>query len=327
MHISISLDKAGQIQINEPLDRSAKRLKGCSLLITPLNYTLIDIETTGLNPYFDSIIEIACIKFRNGFEIDRFQSLIQPDQRYDDNTFVDDFIISFTGITNEMLETAPKFDTIFADLWNFLKDELIVGHNVNFDINFLYDSFQCHNNIIFNNDYVDTLRLSRHILPELDHHGLNDLTDHFEISLPHHRALNDCLITQEVLLNLTKIITDKHIDLTTFSKPLNLKTLQNNGTIVCKDHIFYDKICVFTGTLESLSRKNAAQLVVNIGGHCENNITKYTNFLIIGGQHSPFIKDGKSSKMKKAEKLILDGQDLKIISENTFYDLLTDFIK
>jgi len=334
LKISISLDKNGQLQVNENYGaKLSKRLKGQSLLNVPSNYTMIDLETTGFNPSFDSIIEVACIKFRNGSEIDRFQSLIQPDERYDDNTFIDDFITSLTGITNEMLETAPKFDSICTSLWEFLQDELIVGHNVNFDVNFLYDNFQnCNNNIVFNNDFVDTLRLARRTLPELNHHRLDDLTDYFQIDLPHHRALNDCLMTQDVLLNMSKIITDKGIDLSSSHKRskhqhVDLKNLQCTNSVVFEDHIFYDKNCVFTGVLESLPRKDAAQLVVNIGGHCENNVTTHTNFLIIGSQHSPLIKDGKSSKMKKAEKLILDGQDLKIISENTFYDLIADFMK
>lgn len=334
MDISISLDKNGQLQMNETYNnKSSKRAKGHSLLTTPSNYTLIDLETTGLDPSFDSIIEIACIKFRNSSEIDRFQSLIQPDKRYDDNAFIDDFITSLTGITNDMLETAPKFDSVSTSLWEFLQGELIVGHNVNFDINFLYDNFQCsNNNLIFNNDFVDTLRLARRTLPELNHHRLKDLTDYFQINLSHHRALNDCLMTHEVLLNLAKIITDKCIDLTSSPKcskhqEVDLRTLQCINSVVFEYHIFYDKNCVFTGTLENLQRKDAAQLVVNIGGHCENNVTKHTNFLIIGGLHSRFVTDGKSSKMKKAEKLILDGQDLKVISENTFCDLIADFIR
>lgn len=94
-----------------------------------------------------------------------------------------------------------------------------------------------------------------------------------------------------------------------------------------KDHPFYNKNCVFTDALEKFTRKDAAQIVCNIGGFCENNVTKKTNFLIVGDfDYSANIKDGKSSKLKKAEQLILAGQDLHIISENTFYDMLEDTI-
>ena len=67
------------------------------------------------------------------------------------------------------------------------------------------------------------------------------------------------------------------------------------------------------------------QFVVNLGGFCEDNVTKKTNYLVLGNlEFSSNIKNGKSNKLKKAEKLILSGQDLKIISENIFLDLLSE---
>ena len=67
------------------------------------------------------------------------------------------------------------------------------------------------------------------------------------------------------------------------------------------------------------------QFVVNLGGFCGDNVTKKTNYLVLGNlEFSSNIKNGKSNKLKKAEKLILSGQDLKIISENIFLDLLNE---
>ena len=85
----------------------------------------------------------------------------------------------------------------------------------------------------------------------------------------------------------------------------------------------YQKVCCFTGKLENLQRKDAMQLVVDLGGIVANSVTKKTNYLILGNNdYCPTIKDGKSSKQKKAEKLKLSGQDIDIISENTFYEML-----
>jgi len=65
------------------------------------------------------------------------------------------------------------------------------------------------------------------------------------------------------------------------------------------------------------------QLVVDLGGLVANSVTKKTNYLVLGNNdYCPSIKDGKSSKQKKAEKLKLDGQDIEIISENTFFEML-----
>ena len=91
-------------------------------------------------------------------------------------------------------------------------------------------------------------------------------------------------------------------------------------------HPLYGKICVFTGVLEKMLRRDAMQVVANLGGINADNVTKKTNYLILGNNdYCKSIKDGKSSKQKKAEKLQLDGHDIQIIPENVFYDMIADF--
>ena len=323
--------------LDESVTTPVKRNKGKSLLNIRNDYTVIDLETTGLNPAFDSIIEVACIKYRDGKEVDAYHSYVQPPAFYEDDEdgqehsyYVDDFITDLTGITNEMLETSPTFDKIADGLYSFLGSDILVGHNVNFDINFLYDNFaECYKPD-FSNDFIDTMRLARLILPELPHHRLTDLVEHFSISgNHHHRAMHDCNIAHDVLIQLGELIVEKNINLEKYlasrrKYDLTKLTCTQDIDAIDKTHIFYDKNCVFTGKLERFHRKDAAQIVVNIGGHCENSVTKKTNFLIIGELKAPTIKGNKSTKMKKAESFILAGQDLKILSEDTFYDLIED---
>ena len=81
--------------------------------------------------------------------------------------------------------------------------------------------------------------------------------------------------------------------------------------------------CVFTGTLEKMTRREAMQAVVDVGGSVGDNVTKDTNFLILGNNdYCKTIKDGKSTKQKKAEALMLKGNDIAIIPENVFYEML-----
>lgn len=301
-----------------------KREKGKSVLTLPTDYTVIDIETTGLDPTHDNIIEIACIKYRSGNEFDEFYSLVQPPVARYGGRYVNSFIASFTGITNEMLENAPKFDEISSSLWDFLNGELLVGHNVNFDINFLYDAFQQETGKLLQNDFLDTMRLARRCLPDLDHHRLTDLDEYFDIGGEHHHAETDCEITNEVLLWLSKLVKDNNINLAAIGVHA-LHAIQGDPSKFVQDHPFYDKRCVFTGKLECYSRERAAMLVADVGGHCDNGVTKKTNFLIVGNfDYVASVQDGKSTKVKKAEQLILNGHDLQIISENVFYDLLRD---
>lgn len=318
---------------SEKLEESKKyiRHKGISLLSLPDNYIVLDLETTGYNPHFDEIIEVACIRYSGSEKIDSFHSYVQPTPYGDDSIhYVDDFITKLTGITDDMLVTAPKFKDIANELYDYLGDSVIVGHNVNFDINFLYDNFLKCLGCEFKNDYLDTMRLSRIALPDLPHHRLKDLKEYFSIDGVQHRALNDCQITHTVLSKLLDYIQENNIDLERYLHPkrFDLTSLTGDVTLNDPSNPLYGKHCVFTGKLQRFVRKDAAQIVCNIGGCCDNSVTKKTNFLIIGGLDDiPLVKDGKSTKMKKAEKLILDGQDLKILSESTFYDLIEDSIK
>ena len=101
-----------------------------------------------------------------------------------------------------------------------------------------------------------------------------------------------------------------------------MRKLAADGAEMDEMHPLYGKHCVFTGTLAKMVRLDAAQAVVNVGGLCDNRVTKDTNFLILGASDYSKIKDGKSSKLKRAESLIAKGADLQIISENVFYDLM-----
>ena len=115
---------------------SLREQKGKSLIDIPNNYVVFDIETTGLDPEFDEIIEIGAVKIKDGIKIDTFNSLIKPEYE------IDEFITELTGITNEMVENAPSIDEVLPKFMDFIKDYIIIGHNVNFDINFFYDNLK-----------------------------------------------------------------------------------------------------------------------------------------------------------------------------------------
>ena len=109
------------------------------------------------------------------------------------------------------------------------------------------------------------------------------------------------------------------------TKPVNAKDITTDNTDFDETHPLFGKLCVFTGTLEKMTRKDAMQIVVDFGGQVGNSVTKKTNYLILGNNdYCSSIKDGKSSKQKKAESLKLAGNDIEIISENVFYDMISE---
>lgn len=307
---------------------SVERKKGRSLIDFPDNFVVIDIETTGLDPSYDEIIEIAALKINSNEIVDKFETLIKPSEP------LDEFIIGLTGITNEMLENSPKIQDVLSNFLNFIDNNILVGHNVNFDINFLYDYIMAIYNKPFNNDYIDTMRLTRKLTPELKHHRLKDMVKYFNIeNFVAHRAMPDVLATYEILTKSKEMVLKQFesIDDFTrtfkrFSKGIDIKSIVPENNDFDVTHPLYDKLVVFTGTLDRFIRKDAMQYVVNLGGHVKDSITKKTNFLVVGTQdYSRFADGEKSSKLKKAEQYKLEGLDIEIISESIFYDMLEDF--
>jgi len=175
------------------MSNCARGGKGKSLGTFPEAYTVIDIETTGLDPSYCEIIEVAAIKVRpEGTET--YQTLIRPKHR------ISSFITELTGITNEMVADAPAVSEVIGDFADFIGDDIIVGHNVNFDINFVYDYLESETGRILGNDFVDTVRLSRKIVPEIAHHRLCDMVEFYGIEEDiYHRAMADCVYTNKLL--------------------------------------------------------------------------------------------------------------------------------
>lgn len=307
--------------------------RGKSIIAFPLNYCVLDLETTGLSSEWDEIIEIGAIKFENGQEVDRFQTLVKP-RPYSDGTFVLPFITELTGITNEMLKDAPKIGSILSSLLNFLGELPIIGYNTSFDVNFIYANCSRCMDRPFTTDFVDTMRLARKLHPELEHHRLQDMVELFGITHEGaHRTISDCEATHECYLRLKDEALSRYETAENFALQFKKKygycvksaDIQGDESKINEDSPIYQKHCVFTGKLERYTRKEAMQIVANLGGINEDGVTKKTNFLILGNNdYCSTIKDGKSSKQKKAEKYKVAGQDILIVPEDEFYTMLED---
>ena len=182
-----------------------REFKGNSIISLPDEFVIIDIETTGLCPQWDDIIELSAIKYNKEFEeLGRFTELVQPpcdDQ--ESGEFVSDFIAYLTGITNEMLKDAKTIDVVLPKYLDFIGSSFVVGYNVNFDVNFIYDNAEWIELDHFSNDFMDVMRLARKIHKDMKHHRLQDMAELYNVDYGNaHRSLADCIITKEVLTNL-----------------------------------------------------------------------------------------------------------------------------
>lgn len=159
--------------------------------MTPITYLAIDLETTGLNPDGDEIIEVGIVTFRDGSVTDEWSSLVNP------NRTVPQFITSLTGITQEMVDGAPSLQSLRPRINGLLSDSTLVGHNIPFDLGFL----NAHN-LALTNQRLDTLTLASILLPSAGRYGLASLARSLELpsaqGAHEHRALYDALRTAEL---------------------------------------------------------------------------------------------------------------------------------
>ncbi len=171
--------------------------------IFPSDYTVIDIETTGLSTSKNEIIELSALKIRDNKICDSYTTLVKP------QTKINYFISNLTGITNEMTTKAPSVENILDKYLNFIGNDIVIGHNISFDIGFIHNySLKCYDKG-FSNDYIDTCRMSRKFTP-LKHHKLNNVAEYYQIdSSGHHRADNDCRMTYAIYEAMKKEIEQK----------------------------------------------------------------------------------------------------------------------
>ena len=179
-----------------------QRQKGKSLVAFAPDYVVVDIETTGISSDQCEIIEIGAIKVVNHEIVETFNVLLKA------SASLPPFIVQLTGIDDALLaQEGMDANEAFVQFLLFVGDAIIVGHNVNFDINFLYDHILDRLGVVLCNDYIDTLRLSRKYLNGVvRNHRLGTLTSHFGFSYEGaHRGLADCHFTYQVYNALMEI--------------------------------------------------------------------------------------------------------------------------
>ena len=156
-------------------------------------YVALDLETTGLYPRHDRIIEIGAVRMRAGQELDRFQTFVDPGIALRPET------VNLTGITNEMLRGAPTVDKVMPQLLQFIGERPVIAHNADFDMTFVRRA--CDElGLSCQLTSVDTLTISQNLMPELGKFKLDIVAKAFEIGdFNHHRAGDDALVCGKIM--------------------------------------------------------------------------------------------------------------------------------
>ena len=188
--------------VNDVDDRIV--VHGTQDMVFDEEFVAFDLETTGLSSRTDRIIEIGAVVLKNGEEVDRFQTFVDPERTLERK------IVELTGITDEMLQGAPKIEEVLPKFLNFVGDRVLVAHNSDFDTGFI--RAECER---LGYDYhytaADTLILSQNLLPHLNKFKLNIVSN--ALSLPdfnHHRAADDAMTCGLIMAKLMAKLEEEH---------------------------------------------------------------------------------------------------------------------
>ncbi|PXY83951.1 exonuclease domain-containing protein [Lactobacillus melliventris] len=285
------------------------------------DYTMLDIETTGLNPYRDHVTEMGAVKVRNNKVVAEFSQLVV----YPRSNRVPSFITKLNGITEELLlkKGIPVKEAMTA-FRSFIGTDTIIGYNVNFDLNFLYDLTRKFHLPELNNNYVDVLRLARVYYP-MQHNRLLDCIQRAGIAqVEQHHGLADSLDTKKVYDDFRQHFTPELLQEAQGKlKNMDLLHAELEAWELGFRNPVNNKKIAFAPEVE-MDRAQAAQMVNNMNGLAQTGVKPDTDYLIMSD-------DGFFSKTNpetlKAKEYNRAGSKIKRLSESYFLNMLDEWAR
>ncbi|MEH7249255.1 exonuclease domain-containing protein [Neobacillus niacini] len=253
-------------------------------------------------------------------------------------------------ITADDVMNAKRFDEVWEDIKHYFNGTTVIAHNAQFDMSVLHSCLVEYSLSLPKFEYICSIPLSTKVCRGGVGNSLKDRLAYFEIVLTnHHNALSDARACAELVIACMKVKNRKTLQtyINMFGqgipvrrfedlkpkaffknerfKPRKIDLSEITVTVetINTKNPFFGKNVVFTGELSSLERKEAMQQVVNFGGFIKSGVSSKTDYLVVGIQDKSLVgKEGRSTKERKANELIDNGKDIKIINEQDFMKLL-----
>ena len=169
------------------------------------DFVVFDIETTGFSRFNDKIIEIGAVKISKGQVVDNYSTFVNP------KIPIPYEITQLTSIGDDMVIDAPTIEEVLPEFLDFCKGSVMVAHNASFDMGFITRNAKVQG-LDREFTYIDTVGLSRILLPNLSRYRLNTVAKALGISLEnHHRAVDDAAATSEIFIKLSQMLKEKDI--------------------------------------------------------------------------------------------------------------------
>lgn len=283
------------------------------------DFVALDVETANSN--YSSICQVGLAFFKAGAAIDSWKTLVNPQTEFSDTN------IRIHGITKAKVRRAPSI----PEALDFLRDNLtgqIIVHHSPFDKSALCQATDMHNQPRMDFRWLDTIKVAREAWPEHKGnggYGLAHLTKQLNITFQHHDACEDARATGLVLVKALAVTGDSvedWVDGAMVTRKVQYHYHKKPEAMGNPNGPLYGHTAVFTGYM-MIPRERLASIAAQAGCDVKVNVTKKTTILIVGDQ-DPKVLAGheKSSKHRKAEKLIAEGQEINILNETQFYALL-----
>ena len=196
-----------------------------SRLLEELDFVVVDVEATGAKMPPNRIIELGAYRIRGGRIVDNFVTLVNPE------ISIPRFVVTLTGITNEMVKQAPLFAEVAPRWLAFIEDAVLIAHNAPFDTNFInHEISRVYPGHRMINPHLCTVTLSRRAVPGLRNYRLETVADNFSIPIvDRHRAGSDALATAEVFLRILARLEEHGVRHLAAARSFQSPILEPNG--------------------------------------------------------------------------------------------------
>ena len=272
------------------------------------DFVVFDIETTGFSPVNNRIIEIGAVKVSGGNIVDRFSAFVNP------QVPIPYEIEKLTGIRDDMVSGAPVIEEVLPQFLEFSRDCVLVAHNANFDMSFIQENAR-RLGLPWEYTYVDTVGISRVLLPNQAKHTLDAVAKTLNISLEnHHRAVDDAECTALIFVRFIQMLEEREIRTLTQVNELGKSSVELVRKLPTYHTIILAK--------NDLGRINLYRLV------SESHLTYYANrhpripkSLVMKYRDGLIL--GSACEAGELYRALLDGQsDMQIARIVNFYDYL-----
>ena len=282
-------------------------------------YVAFDLETTGLSSKKDKIIEIGAVILKNGREVDRFQTFVDPERHLEPK------IVELTGIAEDMLKGAPKIEEVLPKFLKFCGDRVLVAHNSDFDTGFI--RAEClRQGYEFTATALDTLILSQNLMPQLNKFKLDIVSN--ALSLPdfnHHRAADDAMTCGLIFHRFIEKLEELDIhDLQSINPAMmKLRSKSRIGDRHARHIILFAKNQVGLRNLYHLISDSNLKYFKRVPRIPKSDLMEMREGLIIGsaceaGELFQAILDGKSEDELKRIASFYDFLEIQPLANNRF---------